>query len=388
MVQVAQPMSVRSRAPASVALRTVLPPPLLLPLLGALVWRVWGCGVGRCDGSRWKVPRRSSDALQPIGQDGLPEEKPQPLIGSLNGLLQRFRTRSKYSAVSWPSGARAAHAGDGAVAATPARACGVRRRAASRHQSRHGRPPARDASGGGLPLVGGLRTLEQLGLQRQRRHRRAQRACAASATKPRCTSSACDNRCSSPLSEPIRGCTSPRQPVLADRLQRIRRAPRDFQRDPSQRVQAASHHPPYQRSEQWQQQQHGQHGAQRHAGGLPAAHAHRLRDLHHVELPDVAVYTRQLPSRVLTVMKPLSGWRGGASIELEGQASWITSCRGRPPRPEQPTRGQTRQSLSTPPTRPAVRIRAPSQATTTTIKIVNDDPQRSLLMAQPHRLWG
>jgi two-component system OmpR family sensor kinase len=89
VVQVAQPMSVRSRQAASVALRTVLPMLLLLPLLGVLVWGVVGRGLDPLRRMALEVSQRSPDAMQPIDQSGLPEEV-QPLIGSLNGLLQRL----------------------------------------------------------------------------------------------------------------------------------------------------------------------------------------------------------------------------------------------------------------------------------------------------------
>jgi len=89
VVQIAQPMSVRSRQAASVALRTTLPLLLLLPLLGVLVWIVVGRGLSPLRRAAYEVSRRSPDALQPIAQHGLPEEV-LPLITSLNGLLTRL----------------------------------------------------------------------------------------------------------------------------------------------------------------------------------------------------------------------------------------------------------------------------------------------------------
>jgi two-component system OmpR family sensor kinase len=89
VVQVAQPMSVRSRQAAAVALRTVVPLLLLLPLLGVLVWVVVGRGLDPLRRVAQDVSQRSPDALQPIERHGLPEEV-QPLIGSLNGLLERL----------------------------------------------------------------------------------------------------------------------------------------------------------------------------------------------------------------------------------------------------------------------------------------------------------
>jgi two-component system OmpR family sensor kinase len=89
VVQIAQPMSVRSRQAAAVALRTALPLLMLLPLLGVLVWVVVGRGLDPLRRAALEVSRRSPDALHPIAQHGLPEEV-QPLIGSLNGLLARL----------------------------------------------------------------------------------------------------------------------------------------------------------------------------------------------------------------------------------------------------------------------------------------------------------
>jgi two-component system OmpR family sensor kinase len=89
VVQVAQPMSVRSRQAAAVALRTVLPFLLLLPALGALVWVVVSRGLAPLDRVAVEVSTRSPDALQPIAQRGLPQEV-RPLIGSLNALLERL----------------------------------------------------------------------------------------------------------------------------------------------------------------------------------------------------------------------------------------------------------------------------------------------------------
>ena len=89
VVQVAQPMSVRSRQAAAVALRTVLPLLLLLPALGALVWMVVGRGLDPLRRVAAELSLRSPAALQPVGQQGVPQEV-QPLIGSLNGLLERL----------------------------------------------------------------------------------------------------------------------------------------------------------------------------------------------------------------------------------------------------------------------------------------------------------
>ena len=242
VVQVAQPMSVRSREAASVALRTVLPMLLLLPLLGALVWWVVGRGLHPLRRVALEVSRRSSDALQPIGQDGLPEEV-QPLIGSLNGLLQRL---SHALEVQRGFVADAAHA-----LRTPVTALSLQAQLLERAESADERQAAASRlkeglkrvrrSGGGLPLVGGLRTLEQLGLQRQRRHRRAQRGCAASASE----TALYFERVRQPLQQPVERTDqglrlflgSPSWPIGCSASDERRET---FQRDPSQRAQAAT----------------------------------------------------------------------------------------------------------------------------------------------------
>lgn len=89
VVQVAQPMAVRSRQAAGVALRTALPLLALLPLLGGLIWVVVGRGLGPLRRVAAEVSQRSPDALQPIPEHGLPDEV-QPVIGSLNDLLGRL----------------------------------------------------------------------------------------------------------------------------------------------------------------------------------------------------------------------------------------------------------------------------------------------------------
>jgi two-component system OmpR family sensor kinase len=89
VVQVAQPMSVRSRQAAAVALRTAVPLLFLVPLLGALVWYTVGRGLRPLQRVADEVSRRSPSALQPLSEHDIPEEV-RPVIASLNGLLDQL----------------------------------------------------------------------------------------------------------------------------------------------------------------------------------------------------------------------------------------------------------------------------------------------------------
>jgi len=89
VIQVAQPYSVRNRIAASVALRTSWPLVAVLPLLGLLIWITVGRGLTPLERLAHDVGRRSPDALEALPQRGLPREV-QPLVQSLNGLLQRL----------------------------------------------------------------------------------------------------------------------------------------------------------------------------------------------------------------------------------------------------------------------------------------------------------
>ncbi|HUO20743.1 MAG TPA: ATP-binding protein [Steroidobacteraceae bacterium] len=89
VVQVAQPMSVRSQRAAELALRTLAPFALLLPLLALLIWLAVGHALkplGRLTGL---VKARGVHSSEPLPQTPLPEEV-QPLVAALNELLERL----------------------------------------------------------------------------------------------------------------------------------------------------------------------------------------------------------------------------------------------------------------------------------------------------------
>ncbi len=89
VVQLAQPLSVRNRLAASVALRTVWPMILLLPFLGAAVWMIVGRGMRPLRRVTRAVESRRPEALDPLPDKRLPQEV-QPLVHALNGLLARL----------------------------------------------------------------------------------------------------------------------------------------------------------------------------------------------------------------------------------------------------------------------------------------------------------
>lgn len=86
LLEVAQPMRVRAAMAAQVALRTVLPLVLLLPVLALLVWWVVGRGLSPLRRVAREVAARRPESLERLSEDALPDEV-APLVGSLNALL-------------------------------------------------------------------------------------------------------------------------------------------------------------------------------------------------------------------------------------------------------------------------------------------------------------
>jgi two-component system, OmpR family, sensor kinase len=89
VVQVAQPMSVRSQRAAELALRTLAPFALLLPLLALLIWLAVGHALKPLGRLAGLVKARRVDSFEPLPQTPLPEEV-QPLVTALNELLARL----------------------------------------------------------------------------------------------------------------------------------------------------------------------------------------------------------------------------------------------------------------------------------------------------------
>ncbi|MDE2449765.1 MAG: hypothetical protein KGO22_12375 [Gammaproteobacteria bacterium] len=89
VVQIAQPMSVRRQQAAQLALRTLAPFALLVPVLGLIVWLAVGHTLQPLQRLAKAVKARRVNALEPLSDDRLPEEV-RPLVGSLNDLLVRL----------------------------------------------------------------------------------------------------------------------------------------------------------------------------------------------------------------------------------------------------------------------------------------------------------
>ncbi len=89
VLQVGQPQAVRNRLAAAVALRTLWPFVVLLPLLGVLIWLTVGRGLRPLEQLAREVRGRTPDSLKPLPERGLPEEL-TPLTHALNGLLQQL----------------------------------------------------------------------------------------------------------------------------------------------------------------------------------------------------------------------------------------------------------------------------------------------------------
>jgi two-component system OmpR family sensor kinase len=89
VVQIAQPMSVRRQQAAQLALRTLAPFALLIPVLGLIVWLAVGRALQPLQRLAKAVKSRRVNALEPLSDEKLPDEV-RPLVGSLNDLLARL----------------------------------------------------------------------------------------------------------------------------------------------------------------------------------------------------------------------------------------------------------------------------------------------------------
>jgi two-component system, OmpR family, sensor kinase len=89
VIQVAQPMSVREQRAVELALRTLEPFALLLPVLALLIWLAVGHALKPLGRLTALVKARRVNALEPLPDARLPDEV-QPLVAALNELLQRL----------------------------------------------------------------------------------------------------------------------------------------------------------------------------------------------------------------------------------------------------------------------------------------------------------
>ena len=90
-VQVAQDMAVRRNMAGNLALRTVGPIAVLMPILMLVVWWVVSGSLEPVARVRTQVAARQADDLSPVSESGLPDEV-RPLVHELNLLFGRVRT--------------------------------------------------------------------------------------------------------------------------------------------------------------------------------------------------------------------------------------------------------------------------------------------------------
>jgi len=90
VIQVAQPMSVREQRAAELALQTLKPFALLLPVLALVIWFAVGHALEPLGRLTALVKARRVDALEALPDEPLPDEV-QPLVRALNDLLGRLR---------------------------------------------------------------------------------------------------------------------------------------------------------------------------------------------------------------------------------------------------------------------------------------------------------
>jgi two-component system, OmpR family, sensor kinase len=90
VIQVAQPMAVRQQRAAELALQTLRPFALLLPVLAILIWLAVGRALEPLQRLTALVKARRVNTLDALPDEHLPDEV-QPLVGALNELLGRLR---------------------------------------------------------------------------------------------------------------------------------------------------------------------------------------------------------------------------------------------------------------------------------------------------------
>jgi len=90
VIQVAQPLSVREQRAAQLAVQTLKPFALLLPVLGLVIWFAVGNALVPLQRLTQQLKARRVHALEPLPAVPLPDEV-QPLVQALNDLLARLR---------------------------------------------------------------------------------------------------------------------------------------------------------------------------------------------------------------------------------------------------------------------------------------------------------
>jgi len=90
-VQVAQDLAVRRSMASNLALRTLGPIAVMMPILMLVVWWVVSGSLDPVARVRRQVASRQADDLSPVSENGLPDEV-RPLVQELNLLFGRVRT--------------------------------------------------------------------------------------------------------------------------------------------------------------------------------------------------------------------------------------------------------------------------------------------------------
>jgi two-component system OmpR family sensor kinase len=151
VIQVAQPMRVRKDQAARLALRTLLPFALLLPVLAAIIAIVVRRSLEPLERLAHTVRSRAPTALDPLPVAGLPSDV-RPLVDALNGLLRRL--------ISVLERNRAFVADAAHELRTPLTALNLQLGALDTARSEEDRSEARDRLAGGLRRA--ARLVEQL----------------------------------------------------------------------------------------------------------------------------------------------------------------------------------------------------------------------------------
>ena len=89
VVQVAQPMRLRQALAAGMALRSIVPLLLLLPVLGVLIWITVGSGLRPLNRIASALGKRTPSSLHALDEGPVPVEV-RPLVQALNDLLARL----------------------------------------------------------------------------------------------------------------------------------------------------------------------------------------------------------------------------------------------------------------------------------------------------------
>lgn len=89
VIQVAQPLAIRSRLAAKAAFSSVTPLLVLAPLMAAAAWWLTGLALRPLRRVAADVRSRDAQSLEPLPEQGLPDEV-APLVSALNALLERL----------------------------------------------------------------------------------------------------------------------------------------------------------------------------------------------------------------------------------------------------------------------------------------------------------